>query len=589
MTLRTCSRLRALLRFTVVNIRPLYFTSNLGDEQPKDKNDNTEENPDREVWASKTDYLLSMVGYAVGLGNVWRFPYLAFQHGGGAFLIPYIIMLALAGLPLFFLECSLGQFASLGPVSIWRIAPIFQGVGITMVLISALVSIYYNVIVAYSLYYLFASFQRILPWSDCFAWADEKCRSSLAGIGIEKSLKLPNQRYQNWNWNTTEDIRKLRQNHHFEGRHPAKPRDLAIPFGVQFQCDLLQQALIVFSNSYQFRVWKDAATQIFYSLSTAWGGLIALSSYNKFHNNCYFDSIVVCIINFLTSVIAGFAIFSILGHMALVSGKPVSEVIDEGFALAFIAYPDALTKLPVSPLWSFLFFCMLLTLGLDSQFAMIETITTSVQDAFPQAMKKMRIPITTAICIVLFLLGITCVTQAGIYWVILTDSFCGGWALLFVAVLELIAVIWIYGGERIIADIEMMLGKKHWIFWLWWRACWYFVSPTILTAILIWSLVTFTPPKYAGKEFPTMGMILGWLMIIFCIIWIPVIAILKIIQAKGNLWQRIVICCRPTKKWGPALVQNRGERYQHMDDPKNNEDLELPKIQGLENSSFQQD
>ncbi|XP_013926608.1 PREDICTED: sodium- and chloride-dependent neutral and basic amino acid transporter B(0+)-like [Thamnophis sirtalis] len=138
--------------------------------------DSQDENTERGNWSSKTDYLLSMVGYAVGLGNVWRFPYLTYENGGGAFLIPYAIMLALAGLPLFFMECSLGQFASLGPVSIWRILPLFQGVGITMVVISTFVTIYYNVIIAYSLYYLFASFQRVVPWNDCNAtWADHRC------------------------------------------------------------------------------------------------------------------------------------------------------------------------------------------------------------------------------------------------------------------------------------------------------------------------------------------------------------------------------------------------------------------------------
>ncbi|CAJ0943045.1 unnamed protein product [Ranitomeya imitator] len=138
--------------------------------------------PERELWANKADYLLSMVGYGVGLGNVWRFPYLCFKHGGGAFLIPYVIMLALAGLPLFFLECSIGQFGSLGPIAIWRMVPLFQGIGVTMVLISGLVTIYYNVIVAYSLYYLFASFNSYLPWSQCFHWADSKCRDGISGL-----------------------------------------------------------------------------------------------------------------------------------------------------------------------------------------------------------------------------------------------------------------------------------------------------------------------------------------------------------------------------------------------------------------------
>uniref|UniRef100_A0A671SBD5 Transporter n=1 Tax=Sinocyclocheilus anshuiensis TaxID=1608454 RepID=A0A671SBD5_9TELE len=86
-----------------------------------------DENTERGNWSSKREYMLSMIGYAVGLGNVWRFPYLAYKHGGGAFLIPYTIMLAVAGLPLFFMESSFGQFCSQGPINVWKSVPILQG------------------------------------------------------------------------------------------------------------------------------------------------------------------------------------------------------------------------------------------------------------------------------------------------------------------------------------------------------------------------------------------------------------------------------------------------------------------------------
>ncbi|GCB64012.1 hypothetical protein scyTo_0007472 [Scyliorhinus torazame] len=137
----------------------------------------SDENVERGNWSSKTDYILSVIGLAVGLGNIWRFPYLAYKNGGGAFLIPYTFMLALAGMPMFFMETSFGQFASLGPVAAWKAMPILQGVGITMVLLIAIVNISYCCIIAYSLYYMFASFQTPLPWADCFSWwgADDTC------------------------------------------------------------------------------------------------------------------------------------------------------------------------------------------------------------------------------------------------------------------------------------------------------------------------------------------------------------------------------------------------------------------------------
>jgi len=67
-----------------------------------------------------------------------------------------------------------------------------------------------------------------------------------------------------------------------------------------------------------------------FSISAAWGGLIALSSYNKFHNNCFFDAMIICSVNCGTSLFAGFAIFTVIGHMAHSLGKPVDEVVDSG-------------------------------------------------------------------------------------------------------------------------------------------------------------------------------------------------------------------------------------------------------------------
>ncbi|XP_075115752.1 sodium- and chloride-dependent neutral and basic amino acid transporter B(0+)-like [Leptodactylus fuscus] len=607
--------------------------------------ENTDENTERGNWSSKSEYLLSMVGYAVGLGNVWRFPYLTFEHGGGAFLIPYAIMLALAGLPLFFLECSLGQFASLGPVAMWKVLPLFEGVGITMVLISTLVTIYYNVIIAYSLYYLFASFTSVLPWSECFEWSDNKCSKTPKGFcnvtlqpNIFETMNLTWVKDNNYTCidNSTEFIDTelpskqywervaLRQSSGLDETGNVvwylalclllswiiigaalfkgiKSSGKVVYFTAIFPYVVLLILLIRgatlegayeginyyigtqsdISKLYDAQVWKDAATQIFFSLSTAWGGLVALSSYNKFRNNCYADAIMVCITNCLTSVFAGFAIFSILGHMAFKAEKEVKDVVGSGFALAFIAYPEALSQLPVAPLWSILFFFMLLTLGLDSQFASVETITTTIHDAYPKVMKKMRGVITVGACIMFFLLGLVCVTEAGIYWVELIDYFCAGWGILIAAILELVGICWIYGGNRFIEDIEMMIGKKSFLFWLWWRICWFFVTPLLLTAILIWSLITFTSPKYGDIEYPTWGVALGWCMIIFCIIWIPILAIVKICKGEGTLWQRFRKICTPAPEWGPALQQHRTGRYKDTGDfPKVSNGLEIPTIEG---------
>ncbi|XP_013926561.1 PREDICTED: sodium-dependent proline transporter-like, partial [Thamnophis sirtalis] len=140
---------------------------------PSDQGDGdleTEYPEDRGNWTGKLDFLLSCIGYCVGLGNVWRFPYRAYTNGGGAFLVPYFIMLAICGIPIFFMELSLGQFSSLGPLAVWKISPLFKGIGMATILIVSLVAIYYNMIIAYVLFYLFASLTNNLPWQYCGNW-----------------------------------------------------------------------------------------------------------------------------------------------------------------------------------------------------------------------------------------------------------------------------------------------------------------------------------------------------------------------------------------------------------------------------------
>ncbi|XP_067362153.1 sodium- and chloride-dependent neutral and basic amino acid transporter B(0+) [Channa argus] len=580
--------------------------------------DDGDENTERGNWATKSEYILSTIGYAVGLGNIWRFPYLAYKNGGGAFLIPYFVMLVVTGIPLFFLESAFGQFCSQGPINVWSAVPILQGVGVAMVMVTLIVSIYYNVIIAYSLYYMFASFQSPLPWSGCFSWADSNCSSTpkvscnVSGVLVTNwtqenstcpssdmvSVPLQSPSEQYWDrvalqrssglnetgpvvWHLAlclllsstlvaaaliRGIKSSGKVVYFTATFPYVVIVILLIRGVTLEGarDGIEFYIGAQSNLTKLteaQVWKDAATQTFYSLSIGWGGVMTLASYNNFHNNVFKDSFIVTLTNAGTSVLAGFAIFSILGHMAQVYKMPVSEIVKEGFGLAFIAYPDALSKLPISPLWSILFFFMLLTVGLDSQFAGIEVITTCLLDAFPKVFKSKRAFLTVTTCAILYLLGLPCITQAGIYWVTLIDQFVASWVLLVLALLEIIGVCYIYGGNRFIKDIEMMLGKKSFTFWLWWRTCWFFISPCLIVVILVWSLMTFTPPSYGEVQFPIWGLALGWCMVVFILLCIPVVAVYRMTKAEGSPWKRFKSLCSPSEEWHPYLDVHRGERY----------------------------
>ncbi|CAK8672268.1 unnamed protein product [Clavelina lepadiformis] len=591
---------------------------------------------DRGNWTNKAEFLLSMIGYAVGLGNVWRFPYLAFQNGGGAFLIPYLIMLCVAGLPIFFLEVSLGQFCSQGPLGAFRGVPIVKGLGFAMVVISVYVGIYYNVVITYTLFYLFSSFTADVPWRGCGnPWNTNECVDShltanvtcltnitanSTGLFLENNLTdfastiLPNVSsaagFNQSLVNTTcldrvspsENYWKNRVLGLTDGIHNlgsvrlelvlilmlawaiiylcllkgVKSSGKAVYFTATFPYVVLTILLVrgltldgAFDGVVYFfkprwellkesKVWKDAATQIFYSLSASWGGLITLSSYNKFNNNCYRDSLIVVLTNSFTSIYAGVAVFSVIGFMANVLKTDISKVVADGPGLAFVVYPEALSQMPISPLWAVLFFLMLFTLGLDTMFATLETIVTSFTDVFPTTLRRHKALFTLAVCVVLFLLGIPLVTQGGFYYLHLMDSYAASYTLILCAIVEMLAISYIYGLDRFCDDIKLMTGKAPGLYW---RITWSFVSPAVLLFIFIYSLANYKPLKLNDYAFPPWANAIGWLTVASSALLIPAVAIFQVASRDGSFFERLKSACKPERKWRPYLKQDRTGRY----------------------------
>ncbi|CAG0900084.1 unnamed protein product [Cyprideis torosa] len=328
-------------------------------------------------------------------------------------------------------------------------------------------------------------------------------------------------------------------------------------------------------------VWVTATTQIFYSLSPAFGGLLTLSSYNRFDNNCQRDAILVAISNCATSVFAGFVIFSIVGHMAFLLDKPVGEVIQSGPGLAFIAYPQALAQMTVAPLWAIIFFVMLITLGLDSQFVMVETVTTAMFDEWP-SLRMYKSKVVVAVCAVGWLLGLLFCTPGGIYLFNLIDSYAAGYSLLLIAIAEIILVTYVYGYVRFSEYIKQMIGPQNIFLRLYWSCTWHILAPVLLTqdvfdvskvssmslvaklcltysflfqGILIFSLVDYTPAKYDDYVYPGWAQCLGWFMALISIAMIPIFAIYMYHKGRRmGLSLRDLV--EPTPDWGPAHLRN---------------------------------
>ncbi|XP_070575280.1 sodium-dependent noradrenaline transporter-like isoform X2 [Ptychodera flava] len=557
----------------------------LSSAQDKEEKVPDDEGDGRQTWGKKIDFLLSVIGFAVDLSNVWRFPYLCYKNGGGAFLIPYIIFLIFGGLPLFYMELALGQYNREGAISVWKICPMFKGAGWAVVLMAYYVAFYYNVIIAWSIYFLFSSFTSTLPWTKCGeSWNSPYCYDgsfnySYVDVGDgqytlvtkENGISAADEFYHrgvlemhrstgiddigNVKWQLSLCLLAtltivyfaLWKGVHSSGKvvwvtatMPYVVVTILLIRGCTLPGSLIGIKYYLtpdFSRLLDAEVWIDAANQIFYSIGAGFGVHIAFASYNKFNNNIYKDALITSSINCLTSFFSGFAIFAVLGYMSLKDGVDISEVATEGPGLVFVVYPEAIATLPGSTFWAIIFFIMLITLGLDSSMGGLEAVMTGLLDEFPQCKKRRELLLGGVVGSV-FLIALVNVTYGGIYVFHLMDNFVAGTALLFAVLFEAIAIAWFYGVDRFSEDINKMLGFKP---SLWWRILWKFVTPVFLLFIVVVSVILYQPLEYDGYIYPVWANVVGWLLAASSMVLIPAVAIYKVAVEKGSLKQRIAL------------------------------------------------
>ncbi len=461
----------------------------------------------RERWDSRTAFILAAIGSAIGLGNVWRFPYVAYQNGGGAFLVPYFVALVTAGIPIMMLEFGLGAKMQAGAARAFKkLKGGFEFLGWWAILISAVIVFYYTAIMAWAWNYMYHSFNLSWKGNEADFFFNEvlqitKSPGELGGIPFPLVVGLA------LTWIAI--FLCLIKGAHSVGKVvlitvPLPWLLLIILFFRGMTLDGAFEGVKYYltpewSKLLEAKTWLAAYGQIFFSLSLAFGVMITYASFlpkkSDINNNAFITSFANC----GTSFFAGFVVFSVIGFLTLTMGS-LPEKMD-GPGLAFITYPTAISNLPaLQVMVGIFFFMMLLTLGIDSAFSLVEAVATS----FAEKLGVRKLSTTAVFCVIGFLVGLLFVTRAGLMWLDIVDHYINNFAVTVVGLLECVFIGW-FGYTKLLKDhmnavSEIKAG-------VWWDIMIKVITPIILVVIIIRSFIEDFQTPYG--DYPLWSRIAG--------------------------------------------------------------------------------
>jgi len=422
------------------------------------------DNGDRSLWGSRVGFLFAAIGSAVGLGNIWRFSYMAYENGGGAFLVPYFVALIIAGIPIMVVEYSLGhKFQGSPPLAFYKINKKMEWAGWWMPLVASIgIMLFYAVVIGWCINYFFYSFD--------LAWGQDTQQ-----FFFNTFLQWPEDETQwyilqsiNWKilgatfavWAICWGICYKEVNHGIE-----KACLIFMPLlllltivlvvwtvtldgaaeGIRHYITPDWDKINVFKdwgsseNIAAWKVWTSAFGQIFFTLSLGFGIMITYSSYLPKKTNLAGNALFVCIANCAYSIFAGFAVFGVLGFMAQAQSVPLNEVVKGGPSLCFVAYPQAINQLPFAQsAFGAVFFLTLIIAGISSGISLIEALACSIIDKFNVNRGKL----ITIICILGFLGSVIFTTNIGLFVLDIVDHFINNYGLLVGGFIECILVGW---------------------------------------------------------------------------------------------------------------------------------------------------
>lgn len=466
----------------------------------------------RGAFSSRKVFILAAIGSAVGLGNIWRFPYVAYENGGGAFLIPYLVALLTAGIPFLFLDYAIGhRHRGSAPLSFARLRRGTEFLGWWQVGICFLIAIYYAAVIAWALRYTFFSLDE--AWGSDpegflfgdFLQAGDPGITTDVVVGVLVPLAIV--------WAAVLAIMALGVQ-----KGIGRLSLYFIPVLVVAFCVLVVRALTLdgaeigldalFSPSWDALgepgVWAAAFGQIFFSLSIGFGIMITYASYVDRRSDMPGAGLVVGFANSGFELLAGIGVFAALGFMAQAQGVAVDEVAAQGLGLAFVVFPALISEAPAGALIGVLFFGSLVIAGLTSLVSVIEVVISAVRDKFEMsrigASMAVGVP-ATLVSLVLFS------TTSGVYVLDIVDHFINQYGILLVAVLSMVVVAWVLRALPELADHlnttgSLRLGRP-------WFVLVGLLAPAMLSYVLVDAFVTDLRTPY--EDYPAwMLNLLGW-------------------------------------------------------------------------------
>jgi neurotransmitter:Na+ symporter, NSS family len=487
------------------------------------------EDAQRGSFSSRKVFILAAVGSAVGLGNIWRFPYVAYENGGGSFILPYIVALFTAGLPFLLLDYALGhKYRGSAPLTFARMFRRSEGIGWWQVGICAIIAIYYAAVVAWALSYTVFSVNQSWGEDPEGFLFDEYLQAGDPGVsanivpGVVIPLALV--------WIAVLVIMALGVQ-----KGIGATAVVFIPLLMVVFTFLVVRALFLpgamsgldalFSPNWsaltQTSVWAAAFGQIFFSLSVGFGIMITYSSYVAKKTDMTGSGLVVGFSNSSFELLAGIGVFAVLGFLAQASAVSVDEVVTQGLGLAFIAFPAIINEAPAGGLIGLMFFGCLLLAGLTSLVSVMEVVISAFRDKFELTRKQatLFVGVPAALISMMFFS-----TSSGVYVLDIVDHFINRFGILLAAVVSMIVVAWV---ARALPGLLQHMNRYGSVkLGQWWIVLVSSVIPVLLGFVLIQEFLGVLREPYEG--YPTwMLMVFGWGVVVAVMVFAAIAARIK--------------------------------------------------------------